>query len=37
MTVSLSAEQKVPFYRSDNLKVWTLLSEFGPAGATGGV
>ncbi len=37
MTVSLSAEHKVRFYGSDNLKVWTLLSEFGPAGATGGV
>ena len=37
MTVSLSAEHKVRFYGSDNLKEWTLLSEFGPAGATGGV
>lgn len=37
MTVSLSAEHKVRFYGSDNLKAWTLLSEFGPAGATGGV
>jgi fructan beta-fructosidase len=37
MTVSLSAEHKVRFYGSDNLKGWTLLSEFGPAGATGGV
>jgi len=27
----------VRFYGSDNLKAWTLLSEFGPAGATGGV
>ena len=32
MTVSLSAEHKVRFYGSDNLKAWTLLSEFGPAG-----
>ena len=37
MTVSLSAEHKVRFYGSENLKAWTLLSEFGPAGATGGV
>jgi fructan beta-fructosidase len=37
MTVSLSAEHKVRFYGSDNLKAWKLLSEFGPAGATGGV
>jgi sucrose-6-phosphate hydrolase SacC (GH32 family) len=37
MTVSLSAEHKVRFYGSENLKEWKLLSEFGPAGATGGV
>ena len=37
MTVSLSTEHKVRFYGSINLKQWTLLSEFGPAGATGGV
>ncbi|MFE9023583.1 GH32 C-terminal domain-containing protein [Streptomyces sp. NPDC007808] len=37
MTVSLSAERKVRFYSSKNLKDWTQLSEFGPAGATGGV
>jgi sucrose-6-phosphate hydrolase SacC (GH32 family) len=37
MTVSLSAEHKVRFYGSKNLKDWTLLSEFGPAGATSGV
>ncbi|KOV97538.1 glycosyl hydrolase family 32 [Streptomyces sp. NRRL B-1140] len=37
MTVSLSAEHKVQFYSSKNLKDWSLLSEFGPAGATGGV
>ncbi|HEX4119431.1 MAG TPA: glycoside hydrolase family 32 protein [Verrucomicrobiae bacterium] len=36
MTVSLSAEHKVRFYASTNLKQWVLLSEFGPAGATGG-
>ncbi|MDX2677048.1 GH32 C-terminal domain-containing protein [Streptomyces sp. NY05-11A] len=37
MTVSLSVEHKVRFYSSKNLKDWSLLSEFGPAGATGGV
>ncbi|WTZ46932.1 GH32 C-terminal domain-containing protein [Streptomyces sp. NBC_01390] len=37
MTVSMSAEHKVRFYSSQNLKDWTQLSEFGPAGATGGV
>ncbi|TRO57356.1 glycoside hydrolase family 32 protein [Streptomyces sp. IB201691-2A2] len=37
MTVSLSTEHKVQFYSSKNLKDWSLLSEFGPAGATGGV
>jgi fructan beta-fructosidase len=36
MTVSLSEEHKVQFYSSKNLKDWSLLSEFGPAGATGG-
>jgi fructan beta-fructosidase len=37
MTVSLSDQHKVRFYSSKNLKDWSLLSEFGPAGATGGV
>ena len=37
MTVSLSAEHKVCFYGSPNLKDWSLLSKFGPAGATTGV
>jgi len=37
MTVSLAADHKVQFYGSPNLKEWTLLSEFGPAGATSGV
>ena len=37
MTLSLSAEHKVCFYGSTNLINWTLLSQFGPAGATGGV
>ena len=37
MTVSLSAQHKVRFYGSPNLKDWTLLSEFGPDGGTAGV
>ncbi|MFC8662110.1 GH32 C-terminal domain-containing protein [Streptomyces sp. NPDC057199] len=37
MTVSMSAEHKVRFYSSKNLKDWKLQSEFGPAGATSGV
>ncbi|MEU6228275.1 GH32 C-terminal domain-containing protein [Streptomyces sp. NPDC047042] len=37
MTVSMSVEHKVRFYTSKNLKDWQLRSEFGPAGATGGV
>ncbi|PPS73838.1 MULTISPECIES: glycoside hydrolase family 32 protein [Streptomyces] len=37
MTVSVSVEHKVRFYSSKNLKDWELQSEFGPAGATGGV
>jgi levanase len=37
MTVSLSTEHKVRFYSSKDLKSWSLLSEFGPAGAVGGV
>lgn len=37
MTVSLSAQHKVCFYASTNLIHWNLLSQFGPAGATGGV
>ncbi|MFJ6837848.1 GH32 C-terminal domain-containing protein [Streptomyces sp. NPDC091209] len=37
MTVSLSTEHKVRFYSSKNLKDWSLLSDFGPSGATGGV
>ena len=35
MTVVLPAEHKARFYRSHNLKDWTLLSEFGPQGYTG--
>ncbi|WP_281255846.1 GH32 C-terminal domain-containing protein [Deinococcus hopiensis] len=37
MTVSMSVDHKVRFYTSKDLKKWDLLSEFGPAGATGGV
>ena len=36
MVVSLPDRHKVRFYKSANLKAWELLSEFGPAGATGG-
>ncbi|MFF8600020.1 GH32 C-terminal domain-containing protein [Streptomyces sp. NPDC015232] len=37
MTVSLSAEHKVRFYSSKDLKRWTHLSDFGPRNAVGGV
>ncbi|MFE2916802.1 glycoside hydrolase family 32 protein [Kitasatospora indigofera] len=37
MTVALSADHKVSFYSSPNLKTWTKLSDFGPAGAPGGL
>jgi sucrose-6-phosphate hydrolase SacC (GH32 family) len=37
MVVALAEEHKVRFYASDNLKDWTHLSDFGPAGATRGV
>jgi len=36
MAVALPTEHKVLFYGSPNLKEWQRLSEFGPAGATGG-
>jgi sucrose-6-phosphate hydrolase SacC (GH32 family) len=36
MAVSLPNEHKIRFYGSKNLLQWALLSEFGPAGATGG-
>src|ERR1700722_1034127 len=35
MAVALPAEHTVRIYGSANLKAWTLLSEFGPAGFTG--
>ena len=37
MALALAAEHKIRFYASHNLRQWTLLSDFGPAGATGGV
>ncbi|MCX4428411.1 glycoside hydrolase family 32 protein [Streptomyces mirabilis] len=37
MAVALSDQRKVAFYSSPDLKKWTHLSDFGPAGATGGV
>jgi fructan beta-fructosidase len=36
MAVVLAAERKVRFYASPDLKRWTHLSDFGPAGAIGG-
>jgi fructan beta-fructosidase len=36
MAVALPDDHKVLFYGSADLKVWERLSEFGPAGATGG-
>jgi fructan beta-fructosidase len=36
MTVALSGQHKVRFYGSPDLKQWAPLSDFGPAGATGG-
>jgi fructan beta-fructosidase len=37
MTAVWSDQHKVAFYKSPDLKHWTFLSTFGPAGATGGV
>jgi fructan beta-fructosidase len=36
MAVSLPREHKVRFYASQNLKAWTPLSDFGPAGDVAG-
>ena len=36
MSAALSDQHKVTFYSSPDLKTWTHLSDFGPAGATGG-
>lgn len=37
MTVSLPIERKVRFYGSPDLKQWTELSDFGPAGSVTGI
>jgi fructan beta-fructosidase len=37
MVVALPLQHKVQFYASDNLIDWEYLSDFGPAGATGGI
>jgi fructan beta-fructosidase len=37
MAVSLPTERKVRFYGSPDLKSWTQLSDFGPAGSTTGI
>lgn len=37
MTVALPSQHKVQFYESTDLKEWSHLSDFGPAGATGGI
>jgi len=37
MVVALSPQRKLRFYGSPDLKRWTPLGEFGPAGAVGGV
>lgn len=37
MVVALPTEKKVRFYGSSDLKTWKALSDFGPAGATGGL
>ena len=37
MVVALPTQYKVQFYASDNLIDWEYLSDFGPAGAVGGI
>ncbi|MFD5537054.1 GH32 C-terminal domain-containing protein [Streptomyces sp. NPDC127079] len=37
MAVALSDQHKISFYGSADLRHWNHLSDFGPAGATGGV
>jgi fructan beta-fructosidase len=37
LVVALSAQRRVRFYRSADLRDWTAVGEFGPAGAVGGV
>ena len=36
MVVAVPMQHRVQLYESRNLKEWSLMSEFGPAGATGG-
>jgi len=37
MVVALPQQHKVQFYASENLVEWEFLSDFGPAGAVGGI
>jgi len=37
MTVALPTQHKVQFYASTDLKTWSHLSDFGPAGSTEGI
>ncbi len=37
MALAIPQEQKIRFYQSPNLKDWTRLSEFGPAGFVDGI
>ncbi|MEA5455751.1 GH32 C-terminal domain-containing protein [Sinomonas sp. JGH33] len=37
MVIALSDQHKVSFYRSPDLKNWSHVSDFGPAGSTSGV
>lgn len=37
MVTVLADQHKVRFFGSPDLRTWTMLSDFGPAGATGGV
>ena len=37
MTVAWPVQRKVRFYSSPDLKTWTHLSDFGPAGSTNGI
>lgn len=37
MVIAIPIERKVHFYASEDLKSWAFLSDFGPAGATGGI
>ncbi len=37
MVVALPTEHKLQFYASEDLKQWAHLSDFGPAGAIGGI